>query len=255
MIKINGYAIDAALSEDHDHEAEVTEFPVEQGGNITDHVRIKPIQVTIKGVVSDTPIGAVAAIRDAANVTIGDGDVGDAVLPSVEALAFLRATFEAGKEITIETSIKTYDDMIMERLSIPQSAETGEALMFTATFKQIIIEANKRVVIRAVPIGQPKRARGNADGKPAGWVGTDSKGRDITVNKLGPGVEPKYTRADGTEVSADEARDAAKKNDAVLIKYDENGNAIPVDSRDYQPYTPKQKKPYWAPNPRAARDF
>lgn len=255
MIKINGYPIDAALSEDHDHEADVTEFPVEQGGNVTDHVRIKPAQVTIKGVVSDTPIGAIATIRDASNVTLGDGDVGNAVLPSDEARAFLVATFEAGEEITIETSRKTYENMIMEKLSIPEGGDVGEALMFTASFKQIIIEINKRVVIRAVPIGQPKRSRGNADGKPAGWIGTDSKGRDVTVNKLGPGVEPKYTRADGSEVSADEARDAAKKNDAVLVKYDKDGNAIPVDSRDYQPYTPKQKKPYWAPNPRAARDF
>lgn len=240
MIKINGYAIDAALSEDHDHEAEVTEFPVEQGGNVTDHVRIKPIVVQIKGCVSNTPIGEVARLRTSVSLE-----------PAEEALAFLQATFEAAKEIRIETSIKTYDNMIMESLSLPQSSDTGESLMFSASFRQVIIEENRRVIIRAVPIGQKKVDRGNLDGKPAGWIGTDKQGRDITVNKLGPGIEPKYTRSDGTDVGVDEAREAAKKNDAVIIKYDQNGHAIPVDERDYQPYTPKQITPYWVPTPRA----
>src|SRR5438045_7411266 len=113
MIKINGYAIDAALSEDHDREAEVTEFPVEQGGNVTDHVRIKPIVVQIKGCVSNTPIGDVARLRTNASLE-----------PAEEAMAFLVATFEAAKEIRIETSIKTYDNMIMESLSLPDRKST-----------------------------------------------------------------------------------------------------------------------------------
>lgn len=239
MVKIDGYAIDAALSEEHELEAEVTEFPVEEGANVTDHVRIKPRVVTIKGCVSDTPIGAVADLRAGSNLE-----------PNEEARVVLESIFEARDPITIETNLKTYTNMIMESLTIPQSADVGEALMFTATFRQVIIEANKRVVIRAIPIATKKVDRGNADGKPPGWIGTDKQGRDITVNKLGPGVEPKYTRADGTDVSVDEAREAAKKNDAVIIKYDKDGHAIPVDERDFQPYTPKQQKPYWVPTPR-----
>lgn len=239
MVKIDGYQIDAALSEDHDFEAEVTEFPVEEGAAVTDHVRLKPIVVTVKGCVSDTPIGSVAELREGSNLK-----------PSEEALVVLQATYEAKEPVTIETSIKTYENMILESLSIPQDGETGDALLFTATFRQIVIEANKRVIIRAVPIGQRKRSFGNVKGKPAGWIGTDSTGRHIVGNKLGPGVEPVYTREDGTPVSTNEARDAAKTNGSVLVKYDKNGKAVPVDNRDYQPYTPKQKKPYYAPVPR-----
>jgi len=137
--------------------------------------------------------------------------------------------------------------MVLESLSIPQTGDTGEALQFTAKFREVVIEKNQRVIIRAVPIGQKKQRLGAKNGKPPGWIGTDSRGRDIIANELAPGVEPKYTRADGTNVPVDEARDAAKKNDAVLVKYDKSGHAIPVDQRDYQPYTPQQKKPYWTP--------
>lgn len=238
MVKIDGYAIDIATSEEHDLEAEVTEFPIEGGGSVTDHVRIKPPSVTIKGIISDTPIGAVADLR------------GSNMKPSEEGRVVLEAIFAAKEQIELETTLKTYKDMIMESLSFSENGESGEALNFTASFRQVVIETNKRVIIRAIPIGQKKRDMGNLAGKPAGWIGTDDKGRNITANKLGPGIEPTYTREDGTVVSTEEARDAAKKNDAVIVKYDKNGHAVPVDSRDFQPHTPQQKKPYWAPVPR-----
>lgn len=238
MVKIDGYAIDIATSEEHELEAEVTEFPIEEGGSVTDHVRIKPPTVTIKGIISDTPIGAIADLR------------GSNLKPSEEGRVVLEAIFAAKEQIVLETTLKTYTDMIMESLSFSEDGESGEALNFTASFRQVVIETNNRVIIRAVPIGQKKRFMGNLAGKPPGWIGTDKTGRDISANKLGPGIEPTYTREDGTVVSANEARDAAKKNDAVLVKYDKDGRAIPVDSRDFQPHTPQQKKPFWAPVPR-----
>lgn len=236
MIKIDHYAIDAALSEDHDLEAAVTEFPVEEGAAVTDHVRLKPRTVTIKGIVTNTPIGAVADFRGGSNL-----------LPTEEALVVLEAIYEAKEEVTIETSLKTYDRMVLEKLSIPRDGSTGDALMFTATFRQVTIESNKRVVIRAVPIAQKKKSLGLLNGRPPNWISTDAKGRKVFGSTLTPGVEPIYTLEDGTPLSGEEAAAASRREGKVLVKYDKDGHAVPISQRDYQPYTPKQKTPSWAP--------
>lgn len=231
-IRIDTYTIDTLYAEELQLEAEVTEYPVEKGTAVSDNVRIKPRVLRLTGVVSDTPLGPVATLRST------DKDL----TPRKEAELFLTALFDAGESITVTTDERTYKSMVIQSLTIPN--EGVDALNFSATLKEVVIEENVRVLVKTKLTPQKK---GNKAPHPPGWIGTDSKGRDIIANKLGPGVEPSYTRADGTVVSQKEAADAARKQDSVVIKYDKDGHAVPVDNADYQPYTPKQKKPYWAP--------
>lgn len=235
QISIDGYAVDALISEELQREGEATQFPVEKGTAITDHFRLKPNVLRVQGVVSDTPIGPIADLRH----TEGD------FTPRKEAELVLNATFEAGEPIVIITGERTYRNMLMTALSAVNDGT--DAFVFNASFQEIDIEENTRTVVK---VKLSKQDKGNRAAKPPGWIGTDSKGRDIIGNKLGPGVEPSYTRADGTAVTKQEAAAAARRNDSVIVKYDKDGHAVPVDNKDYQPYTPKQKKPYWAPTPR-----
>jgi hypothetical protein len=148
MLKIDGYIIDASVVEEHSFDADVTEHPVESGANIADHVRSKPARVTIDGVVSDTPIGNVADLR------IAD-DPG--ALPSNDAFTRLLLIRQLREPVTIETDIRTYDNMVLQSLSVPRSKETGEALMFRATFVEVIIITNERTSVRvAVPRAKNK---------------------------------------------------------------------------------------------------
>lgn len=233
MVIIDGYTIDATLSADHSYSAEVTDFPIEIGGVVSDHVILSPFAYTLQGIVSDAPLPAVAGLR-APNIK-----------PSEEALEKLKLVFKNRRPIIVETGIETYADMVLTTLNITEDANTGEALVFSATFRQVQLVENKRLFVRAIRLGQKKKDLGN---KIAGFVGIDAKGRQITASKLAPGVEPVYTREDGTQVSSEEAREASKRSGAVLVKYDKNGKAIPVSDKDYQPYTPKQKKPFWSPS-------
>lgn len=163
MIQVGDYFLDAAITEEHSFENEITEFPVESGAMVADHVQVKPDWLTFEFIVSDTPLGDVLAKRA--------GDLIDPyeelldpykTLPSEEALAFLLAVRNSRETITIVTGIRTYDDMICESLKIPQDASTGHALKGTATFKQVQIITNERVVIKtAQPRGQKKRRLGS----------------------------------------------------------------------------------------------
>jgi hypothetical protein len=155
---INGYEIDVAVREDHSFESEVTEHPVEVGADVTDHVRARPITVTLEGIVSDTPIGDMAQRRQ--EFTLVDGEA--FAIPSEEALAFLLAIRDAREPVPIQTSLRSYESMMLQSLQIPRSADNGEALRFTATFVQVILVTNQRSVVRvSVPRAANKVNRGN----------------------------------------------------------------------------------------------
>lgn len=57
-MQINGIWIDCSVRESHGVTAQCTQFPVEDGPNISDHVRTAPETLHIEGVVTNTPIEA-----------------------------------------------------------------------------------------------------------------------------------------------------------------------------------------------------
>jgi hypothetical protein len=148
MIRIDGYAIDVAVSEEHSRTADVTEHEVERGSNIADHVRVKPAQVTVTCVVSDTPIGKMVSER-------GFDGVGF-IVPSDDARAFLLRLLERREAVTIETSVGTYDNMVLVSITEPRNVGTGKAMRFSATFREIRFIDNERTV---VPVSVPSAAR------------------------------------------------------------------------------------------------
>lgn len=156
---IDGYEIDIAEVEEHTFENEVTEHPVESGSDITDHVRARAIVVSVDGIVSDTPLEALARRRNEL-VEVG----GETFFkPSEEAFARLLEINATREPITIETSLRVYTDMVLERFSAPRNAGTGDALRFSATFRQIRLITNERTtVIVSVPRGKAKVNRGQA---------------------------------------------------------------------------------------------
>lgn len=157
-IMIGTYVIDASITESHVYESQVTEFPVEQGSAISDNIRPKPIMVTIEGIVSDTPIGKMIDQRNAehgdsaflpttdAATAKARGDAQSA--PSTDALAAMLAIRDARQPVPITTSLANFENMVLINLEVPRDVTTGSALRFTATFQQITIVTNQRVLVR-----------------------------------------------------------------------------------------------------------
>lgn len=153
---IDGFVIDAARNEEHEFASEVTEHPVEEGADIADHVRRQPNNVTIEGVVSDTPIGEVAGLRD------------EGALPSDQAFALLQEIADSRRPVTVETSLQVFDNMILSSLNVPRDARTGDSFQFTAQFVQIALVTNQRTTIEtASPRGRNKVNRGNKPSRTA----------------------------------------------------------------------------------------
>lgn len=50
-------SFDAVITESHQRESAATAFPIEDGSNITDHIFVSPFELSIQGIVTDTPLG------------------------------------------------------------------------------------------------------------------------------------------------------------------------------------------------------
>ena len=172
FVRIGRFILDVSLSEEHKFESEVTEFPVESGGSISDNIRPKPIQVTITGVITDTPLDSNATnkpivLPDSLSET-GLGAAIDLISPvggaikylrSEQAYQYLKSIYDKGETVDIRTSLATFNNMALESLSVPRSKETTGGITFTADFKQIKQVVNRRLRT-AIRNGTGKKKRG-----------------------------------------------------------------------------------------------
>ena len=165
---IGDLAIDCTVTETHGASATVTEHPVESGANITDHIRPERLQLSITGIVSDTPLGSKQIQR---SIDIGGTSVQvtQQEAPSSATGGFgrtawskLEAISSAAKPIKVVTRDKTYESMALVSLSVPKDARTGGAFMFAAQFKQVRIGFNRstKVVVSKAPKSHKKQDTG-----------------------------------------------------------------------------------------------
>lgn len=140
---IDGFPIDATVSENHEREAEVSEYPVEKGSDTTDNRRRKNLRVTMEGIVSDTPIGAIARHQ-----TRQSG------IPSDTAYKKLVALDGSDETVTIVSSKGVFKNMLMTSLEFPAEGAEPHQLHFRAQFKQVNFVTNNRTTVRvATPAG------------------------------------------------------------------------------------------------------
>lgn len=159
LIRIGGFPMDLVMTEGHKFPGEATDYPVEAGADISDHIRELPEEITLTDcIVSDTPSGIVATDPTRQPEPGPDGTV---PLPSQAALAKLRDLKALRKPLTVETSLGAFASMAFIDLDVPVDAKRGPggrldkdgkpvpgALFFTATFKRVTIVSNQRTKVR-----------------------------------------------------------------------------------------------------------
>lgn len=204
-VYIDGYLLDAALSETHTMSATVTKYPTESGSKLSDNISSDPRQVTIVGIVSDTPIGIVAAVRASASASVTGGlDF----LPTDEAFAMLERLHESREPVPIDTTLRRYESMALTDLVILCDETTGHALNFTASFVQIRIINNNRTIVRAdVPI---RRNLGNGVIEHTTYnTILDEKGQPVTGVHFDPATQ-RFVDSKGVQIFDKNTTDPTK---------------------------------------------
>lgn len=157
--------LDASLKETHSRESPPTEFPVEDGTTVSDHIIIKPFSLEITGIISDTPIGGLGglltqlATTAVSSLTPPTGVIaasaGVAVIsalagsksPSVSAYGQLLNLQAQAEPFDVITSLRRYPNMWIKSISVPRDSENGKVLMFTVSLTQLILVSPQSVNI------------------------------------------------------------------------------------------------------------
>jgi len=151
---------DVVTEEEHNMEAEATQYPIEDGSNISDHVVNRGKTIRIDGMVSDDPITVLQTGFLDRNISgivplsikskLGYGLSGDSGKPSKETFDQFEKIYDEKRPVTLITGLKKYENMIMESSTMPRSSQTVRSLKFTCIFRQINIMSTQMVAAPAV---------------------------------------------------------------------------------------------------------
>ena len=126
--RIGSVTLDATINEEHNYTAQVTNYPLENGTDISDHIINQPVTVQITGIVSDTPLSLLSSFNR-----------------SIDAFNKLILIYERKERITVVTGIKVYTNMVMTNLQIPRDVSTGQSLSFSIELQKIYTDSTVRV--------------------------------------------------------------------------------------------------------------
>lgn len=165
--------VDTAETEQHDLSSTITDHPVEEGVDITDHQRPNPDTVTLNCIVSNTPLSNIQKARaealGLASPTKQEEAKRGFTGVAEQAYAQLKQIRDQGLLVTVTTGLRRYESMALEHLTVPRDSKTYDAIKFTATFKFIRVVQNKltRVVNSKAPNAQRKKSAGSQTPKDA----------------------------------------------------------------------------------------
>lgn len=134
--KIATLEIDVTLTENHRYESLVTQNPVENGSDITDHIQLEPVVLNLDGFITNTPIALPEDI--------------DKYQRADDAFQSLLDIRNARTPVDLITGLTVYTNMVLRDLEIPRNRTTGETLRFSATFVQVIIVDTEQVTLPRV---------------------------------------------------------------------------------------------------------
>jgi len=162
---LDSITFDGTVRESYELDTDITDHPVEKGANVTDHSRPKPDMLTIDALFTDTPLSTEQNTRavESGGFTFqtNDTDVFSGAGTAEASFQKLVALRNAGKVFTVTTVSRTYDNMMIQKITAPRDSKTGEGVTFTLVLKRIRQVTNKLVTVNtALPKGKGKKKLG-----------------------------------------------------------------------------------------------
>ena len=121
------------LSQKTDFTLETTKNEVEEGIDVTDHIRESNKIITLSGIVSDFPLSYNSLIDSVKTLISGD----ETGCLSQDAYVAFKMIYNNKELVTIATNFDTFDNMVMTSLSIDENPESEDTLEFSATFEEL----------------------------------------------------------------------------------------------------------------------
>ena len=142
LAKIDTIILDASIEETHQFASKITQFPIETGETIADHIFNEPKRLTIEGIVSNFPLpfpDPALIARTFKYSLQSQKKYSDAVFKELMQLR------DSRKLITVVTRLNSYDNMAILSLTIPRNKDNQEVLRFTIELQEVIIKSTEKV--------------------------------------------------------------------------------------------------------------
>lgn len=197
--------LDCSYRETHSREARPTKFPIENGQQISDHIIISPFELELEGIITDTPIGTagqlitqaattvtssltppVGLITAAAGAALFSALQGSAS-PSVAAFTQLLSIQQLRQPVTIMTSLARYENMWMGPLTVPRDAQTGQSIVFTVKFYEMILVTPQSVNVAIFANAGLSAALANTGEQDPAFSQRFAQGNNTAVSLVGAG--------------------------------------------------------------------
>jgi hypothetical protein len=148
--KIGAIAIQCAIEESHYDELVITDHPVEQGAEISDHAFKRPAEVVIRAGWSNSGIRSIITELSQAASLLSNAalnfsgstspfNYADEVYQQLLTLQASRQPFQ------IITGKRSYSNMLIRALSVNTDEKTAHSLICTAVCRQVIITQTQAV--------------------------------------------------------------------------------------------------------------
>jgi hypothetical protein len=141
------FNFDVTTSEQHKHSVDWTKNPVETGLEVTDNAVVQPDELTLSGVISDTPLGLTVPLPDRAQ-------------SSYDTLLRLK---DQKLLVTVVTGIKVYQDMGISGVTLQRDPKNGQAIRPTVTFRKIRIVNSVTIAIPPEILAPPVQPSGASE--------------------------------------------------------------------------------------------
>jgi hypothetical protein len=143
---IGGIAVQTTIEEAMTDSLDITENPVEQGADITDHAYVKPSNLVMRcGWSNSNPSAALNAVVSL--FTGGSLSVHDYVS---SVYAQLLALQQSRQPFTVSTSIRLYQNMLMPTIALTRDKTNSQALMVTVTMKNVLLVSTQTTTLPPV---------------------------------------------------------------------------------------------------------
>lgn len=148
--------VDVTLTEDHELAAQLTDSPVEVGADMTDHRRVAPASLSMRGLIAEQKVEPIDSKQFAGFDFKTPDDVRDGVKLAMDtvvitkpkdAYAVLEDLFRQARLLTVTTDLWEYWDMAITSLRVHRDAATGRALIFDATFREVVLAETQLVTL------------------------------------------------------------------------------------------------------------
>jgi len=158
------------ISESYSSSNSVTEFPVEDGSSVNDHVVSEANEISIQ------------AFIGRAKFEVWESDIPETAeeLPEEDPKARIKQAYyelkrlkEERQPLTIVLGLDVFENMVITSFDIDRNASTGADLPFSMGFKEIRIVRSETVTVNGSTVGGGDQFYSTANGGVTGTSGTN----------------------------------------------------------------------------------